>query len=51
MTLRTAWIKGKDNAIVSVLIDLSAAFDQWVGLLRSLRCPGKRFSCSGSGYV
>jgi len=51
MALRTAWIKGRDNAIVSVLIGLSAAFDQWVGLSRSLRCPGERFSYSGTGYV
>jgi hypothetical protein len=49
MALRTAWIKGRDNAIVSAFIGLSAAFDQWVGLSRSLRCPGKRFSYSGAG--
>src|SRR5262249_42367960 len=49
MALRTAWIKGRDNAIVSVLIGLSAAFAQWVGLSRSLRCPGERFSYSGPG--
>jgi hypothetical protein len=51
MALRTAWIKGRDNGIVSVLIGLSAAFDQWVGLSRSFAVSGKTFLLFGSGYI
>jgi hypothetical protein len=49
IALRTAWIKGRDNAIVSVLIGLSAAFDQWVGLSRSPWCPRSVSPIRGAG--